>query len=160
MLRLRKLKIDDKKYFAQWWRDVELLKFTSGVLKRISDEELDEYFQNIFTSTKDYHFLITLNKKVIGHISLSQRKNGWYEIQIIIGEEQFRGKGYGSKAIKLAVSRAKRLGIAQIYLEVRPNNTRAIHAYEYCGFQKVRTITYPKNKYLLKTIRMELNIDL
>ncbi|MBU0648917.1 GNAT family N-acetyltransferase [Patescibacteria group bacterium] len=48
------------------------------------------------------------------------------------------------------------LGISKIYLEVRQTNIRAIRAYERCGFQKVRMVLYPKNKYLPKTLRMEL----
>jgi len=40
-------------------------------------------------------------------------------------------------------------------LEVRPNNSRAIHAYENCGFKKVKTIFYSKNKDLSKVLRME-----
>lgn len=153
---LRKIKSSDKKYFAKWWIDKELLKLTSGILERISDQEVDKYFQNILKTKNNHHFIITLDKKVIGHISLTKRKNKWYETQIVIGEKKYWGKGYGSKAIKLLIKKAKRLEISKIYLEVRPNNTKAIRAYENCGFQKIKTVFYPKNKYLPKTLRMEL----
>lgn len=156
-LSLRKIKSSDKKYFARWWRDEELLKLTSGILRRIPDRKVDGYFQNILKSRRDYHFMVTVNENVIGHISLAKRRNGWYETQIVIGEKKYWGKGYGSKAIGLLMKKAKRLGISKIYLEVRPTNMRAIHAYTHCGFKKVKTILYPKNKYLPKTLRMELN---
>lgn len=153
---LRKVKLTDRNYFSKWWRDKELLKLTSGILKRISDQEVDKYFKNILENKEDHHFIITLDKKVIGHISLTKRKNRWYETQIVIGEKKYWGKGYGSKAIKLLIKKEGRLGVSKIYLEVRPSNTRAIGAYENCGFQKIRTVHYPKNKYLPKTLRMEL----
>lgn len=153
---LRKVKLADKNYFTKWWRDKELLKLTSGILKRISDQEVDKYFQNILKTKNDQHFIITLDKKVIGHISLAKRKNKWYETQIVIGEKKYWSKGYGQKAIKLLMKKAKRLGTSKIYLEIRPNNIRAIRAYENCGFQKIKTVFYPKNKYLPKTLRMEL----
>jgi len=153
---LKKIKPADKKYFAIWWRDRELLKLTSGVLRRISDKEVDRYFQNILSSKYDHHFIITSNKRAIGHISLAKRRNNWYETQIVIGEKKYWGKGYGSKAIKLLINKAKRFGVSKIYLEVRPTNNRAIHAYENCGFKKIKIISYPKNKYLPKTLRMEL----
>jgi RimJ/RimL family protein N-acetyltransferase len=153
---LRKIKFSDKKYFAKWWRDKALLRLTSGILKRISDKEVNKYFQDIFKSKNDYHFVIVLNKKVIGHISLAKRKNNWYETQIVIGEKRYWGKGYGSQAIKILLQKAKRLKIQKIYLEVRPDNTRAIRAYESCGFQKIKTILYPTNKSLPETLRMEL----
>ncbi len=153
---LREVNSADKKYFTGWWRDKELLKLTSGVLRYISDEEINKYFQDILKSKKDWHFMITFDKKTIGHISLAKRKNGWRETQIIIGEKKYWGKGYGSRAIKAIVKRAKQAGISKIYLEVRLTNIRAIRAYENCGFQKVKTILYSKNKYLPETLRMEL----
>ena len=58
---LRKIKTIDKEYFSRWWRDKNLLKLTSGVLRRISDKEVDRYFRNILKSKKDRHLLITLN---------------------------------------------------------------------------------------------------
>lgn len=153
---LRKIKVSDKKYFARWWRDKELLKLTSGILKFISDKEVNKYFKNILNNKKDRHFMISLNGKVVGHISLAERQNDWYETQIVIGEKKYWGKGYGSRAIKLLIRKVKLLGISKIYLEARPTNIRAIRAYEHCGFQKIKTVLYPKNKYLPKTLRMEL----
>jgi len=153
---LRKIKLSNKRYFVRWWRDKELLKLTSGVLKRISDQEIDKYFQAILNNKKDYHFMIIVDRKIIGHMTLAKRRNNWYETQIIIGEKKYWGKGYGSKAIKLIIKKAKHFGISRIYLEVRPTNIRAIRAYEQCGFQKVKMIKYPQNKYLSEILRMEL----
>jgi len=153
---LRKIKLSDKKYFARWWRDKELLRLTSGILKLISDKEVEKYFSVMIGSTTDYHFMILVDKKVIGHIALAKRKNNWYETQIVIGEKQYWGKGYGTKAIKLLIKKAKKLGISKIYLEVRPTNNRAIAAYENAGFVKMRIKKYPKNRYFTKTLRMEL----
>lgn len=152
---LRKIKQDDKNYFAKWWRDEELLKLTSGILKRISNQEVNKYFQRILHK-KDYHFIIVVNRKTIGHISLTKRQNNWHETQIVVGEKKYWGKGCGPKAIRSLIKKVKRFGISKIYLEVRPTNIRAIRAYEQCGFQKVKIIKYPKNKYLPETMRMEL----
>lgn len=155
---LKKITPSDKKYFARWWRDKELLKLTSGILKLISDKEVEKYFLAIINNSTDYHFMILLNKKVIGHTVLAKRKNDWYETQIVIGEKQYWGRGYGTKAIKLLLKKAKKLGISEIYLEVRPTNTRAIAAYENSGFIKTGIKKYPKNKYLPQTFKMELKI--
>lgn len=153
---LRKIKGSDKKYFTKWWKDKELLKLTSGILKRISNKAVDKYFQAILESKINYHFMIVMSGETIGHISLAKRRSSWHETQIVIGEKRYWGKGYGSKAIKLLIRKAKRLKISKIYLEVRTTNARAIRAYENCGFQKVKTLLYQKNKYLPKTLRMEL----
>lgn len=155
-IKLRKVKISDKKYFAKWWRDEDLLKLTSGIIKRITDEQVNEYFMKILASSSDFNYIIMVNQKVIGHIALQKRKNGWYETQIIIGKKEYQNKGYGAKAIKLLINKAKLMGIKKIYLEVRPDNVRAIKAYEKSGFKKIGIKKYPKNKYLPQTLKMEL----
>ena len=153
---LRKIKPADKKYFARWWRDKILLKLTSGALRRISDKEVDVYFQAILNSTKNHHYLVVAGGTVVGHVSLIKRKDNWYETQIVIGDKKYWGKGYGSVAIKLLIKKAQRRRASKIYLEVRPNNNRAIRVYEKRGFKKVRTVVYPKSRHLPKTVRMEL----
>ena len=155
-INLRKIKSSDKNYFAKWWRDKELLKLTSGVLKLISDKEVDKYFQAIMENKDDYNFMVIADREIIGHISLVKRRNDWHETQIVIGEKKYWSKGLGSSAIKTLIRKAKKNGISNIYLEVRPTNLRAIRAYEQCGFQKVKIVKYPKNKYLPETLRMEL----
>ena len=153
---LRKIKLSDKRYFAKWWRDKELLKLTSGRLGRISNKEVDKYFQAILENKNDYNLIIILNKKIIGHISLVKRKNNWYETQIVIGEKKYLGKGYGIKAIQSIIKKAKNLKIPKIYLEVRPTNIRAVKVYEKCGFKKSGIKKYPKNRYLSETVIMKL----
>jgi aminoglycoside 6'-N-acetyltransferase len=155
---LRKIRPGDKDFFAKWWRDKELVKLTSGVSRKISDEEVDEYFHEIFINDKDRHFMITADGRTIGHLSLVKRKNNWYETQIVIGEKEFWGKGYGPRSIMLLIGKARRLGIENIYLEVRPANTRAIRVYERCGFHKSGKIKYPGDKFLKETLRMELDL--
>ncbi len=155
---LRKIKASDIKYFAKWWRDKDLLKLTSGILKSISDQEVKKYFLMMVKNKNDHHFMMVAGKEIIGHITLAKRKNSWYETQIVIGEKKHWNKGYGTKAIQILIKKAKRLGILKIYLEVRPNNLRAIKAYENCGFQKVKAVLYPQNKYLSKTLMMKLTL--
>lgn len=158
-LTLRKIKTADEKYFSIWWRDKILLKLTSGILRSISDKEVGKYFLTMLQSKNDYNFIIMLDKKVIGHISLVKRKNNWYETQIIIGEKKYWSKGCGTKAIQMLIKKAKRFGISKIFLGVRPANLRAINAYEKCGFIKVGMKKYPQNKYLPELLRMRLKDD-
>lgn len=159
-LTLRKIKTSDKGYFAKWWRDTELLACTSGVLEPISDTEVGRYFSAILQNTKDFHFTITLGEKVLGHISLIKRKDGWYETQIIIGEKGYWGKGYGTEAIRMLLQKARLAHISKIFLEVRPTNTRAIAAYKKSDFVETGIKTYPDNKFLPEVVRMELKKDL
>lgn len=156
-INLRKLDFDDLKYFTKWWRDKDLIKLTSGNFDELSDDELKKYFDEMINSKTDYHWMIEADNQTIGHINLSKRNSGWFETQIVIGKKDFLGKGFGSAAILEMIKKAKELNITQIYLEVRPDNLRAISAYKKAGFKEIKTIRYPNNPNLLETLRMELN---
>ena len=147
----RKIESGDKKYFSKWWRDKDILKLTSGNLKLISDKKLEKYFSTMLGSKIDFDYLIFASKKAIGHMALRKRRLGWYEFQIAIGEKSYWGKGYGTKALKLLIKKTKS---KNIYLEVRPDNLRAIRSYEKCGFKAVGLKKYPKNKYQPVTLKM------
>jgi len=69
-------------------------------------------------------------------------------LQTVIEEKDFQGKGYGTKAIKLIIKKAKLLNIEKIYLEVRPDNLRAIKAYGKSGFNFKQMKYYPRNNNL------------
>lgn len=157
IVRLRKIKSSDKVYFAKWWRDKTLAKLTSGNLEHISDEQLDRGFSSMLHDSDDLSFIITVDAKPIGHIALTKQKNGWHETQIVIGEKAYWNKGYGTKAIQLLIKKGKQLEISKIFLEVRPDNARAIKAYEKVGFKSVGIKKYPNNPLLPETLKMVLN---
>ena len=153
-INLRKIRPGDIGYFQKWWRDKDLIALTSGDLKPITDREIEKYSRDMIVNKANHHFMIDLDKQTIGHISLSKKRNDNYETQIVIGSKKYWGKGYGSKAIKLLLGKAKKLGINKIYLEVRPENARAIVAYEKVGFKQRGIKRYPKNPHQPETLRM------
>lgn len=152
---LRKLQPDDKRYFASWWRDLVLIALTSGVHTKITDRQVDAGFSAMLLEVEDRHYIIELNGRVIGHIALIGRDGGWHETQIVIGERGNWGRGYGTKSIRLLLDLARQDGVRKIFLEVRPDNLRAIRAYEKCGFRAVGLCEYPENRNLPLTLRME-----
>jgi len=159
MITLKRLKLEDIEYFSKWWRDPVLRKLTSGVLKPISDQEIKKYFKGMLAHKLEHHFLILLNqKKAIGHIAFRGRKDKSCETQIIIGEEKYWGKGYGTKAIKLGLKEISRYNYKKIYLKVRPENLRAIKTYKKCGFRAIGLKRYPKNKFLPVVLKMSLDL--
>ncbi|MBU1092329.1 GNAT family N-acetyltransferase [Patescibacteria group bacterium] len=151
---LRKIIPSDIKYFQKWWRDKNLIALTSGNFKSVTDAEIEKYFSGMVSSKTDHHFMIDLDQKTIGHISLNKRKDKTYETQIVIGYKKYWGKGYGVKAIKLLLTKAKRLAITKIYLEVRPENIRAIKTYEKVGFRAKGIKKHLKNPYQPETLKM------
>lgn len=156
-IRLRKIRKTDWPYFLKWWKDKELIKLTSGRYEK-DDNILKGYFLNMLKSTKDHHYIIILNKKSIGNVSLTNKDRGIFEIHIVIGEKQYQGKGIGTITIEKALSIAfNKLKYSKAYLEVRPNNERAINAYKNCGFKEKGLKKYPKNKFMPVVLKMVLN---
>jgi RimJ/RimL family protein N-acetyltransferase len=156
-IRLKKVKRANLPYFLKWWKDKELIGLTSGVYEK-SDKILESYFSKMLAEKSDHHYIIILNnKKIIGNISLTNKSKKVFEIHIIIGEKRYWGKGYGVLAIKDALKIAfEKLKYQKAYLEVRPENKRAIRAYQKSGFVKAGIKKYLKNKNQPIALRMVL----
>lgn len=156
-IRLRKVNKNDLKLFLKWWKDDDLIRLTSGI-KEESNQVLKGFFDNLINSIKNRNFIILLNRKAIGHIALIHKNKSTFEINIIIGEKEYWGKGYGTTAVKKAIHYAfKKLNYQQAYLEVRPDNKRAIASYIKCGFIKSGYKKYPNNKFQPVVLKMFLN---
>ena len=156
LISLRKLKKSDLKYFSKWWQDKDLISLTSGNFKKLSAPEIQKYFLAMLKDKKSWHYMIEYGKKTVGHITLAARKSGWYETQVVIGEKKYWGRGIGTAAIKKLLLLAGRRKIRKIYLEVRPDNLRAVNAYKDCGFVAKRIKKYPDNKNLPEVLIMAL----
>jgi len=153
-IQLRKIKKSDWPYFLKWWKDKELISLTSGIYEK-DDNILKGYFLNMLGSKKDNHYIIIFNKTIIGNISMTHKNRNTFETHIVIGEKKYRGKGIGAftinKSLKIAFGR---LGYKKAYLEVRPDNERAIIAYKDCGFKADGLKKYPTNKYQPVVLKM------
>lgn len=109
-------------------------------------------------SKKDHHFVIIFGAKTIGNVSITHKNKNSFEIHIVIGEKKYLSKGIGVVAIKKTLSAAfNKFGYTKSYLEVRPNNKRAINAYKDCGFKKDGIKRYPNNKYQPIVLKMSLS---
>jgi len=158
-IRLRKIKKSDWPYFLKWWKDKELIKLTSGIYEE-NDKTLEDYFSDMLNSANNNYYIIIFDNKAIGNISLIQKDSATFETQIVIGEKEYWGKGIGTTAVKMALDIAfNKLGYASGYLEVRPDNQRAINLYKDCGFKETGIKKYPENKFQPVVITMARKKD-
>jgi len=109
-------------------------------------EEKERFLQTIQVLTLPYcgngqpitfSIISTEEDKPIGYVCLTgiNESNSSAELGIAIMEKGYRGQGYGTEALRLAVRYAfDKLGLALIGLTVFPFNHRAIKAYEKVGF--------------------------
>lgn len=77
--------------------------------------------------------------KKIGQINYNKidERNKKTEIDIIIGDKEDIGKGYGPNAMRTLIKYLfKNFDINKVWVEPRANNPRAIKAYKKVGFKK------------------------
>ncbi|MBI4674561.1 MAG: GNAT family N-acetyltransferase [Chloroflexi bacterium] len=129
----------DAASLARWERDTEFERvlshkpvFPSGQKKwrERLEEAPDErqFWFSVFALAED---------KLIGFVGIFmvRQQHGDCMVGIGMGEPEFRGKGYGTDALRLALRFAFReLNMHRVALMVLATNARAIRSYEKCGF--------------------------
>jgi len=137
---LIKVKSEDRVYFKKWWHDKELITLTSRNFKPLSDDDFEKYFKAMLNSNSksksksNHYYMIFFDGRVVGNVSLVKSSNGFYEVQIVIGEKDFWGMGIGSLALDNLLNIANKKKIKKIKLAVRSENKRAINLYKKFNF--------------------------
>jgi len=135
---LRALEKDDLRRCWKWVNNPEVTEgMGSSIPKSMHDEE--RWYEETQKSDKKKIFAIQVNKKHIENIALDNidYRNKKASLGIVIGEQNYWSKGYGTDAIKTLLSLAfNELNLHKIYLHVFPSNKRALKCYEKCGFKK------------------------
>lgn len=135
-LRLRPLQkehINDR--YLNWLNDPEVTRFLET--KSSTKKELNNYYLRSKNNNSATIFAIELRGRHIGNVKLDINwKHGFASIGIMIGEKKQWGKGYGTKATRLAAEYAlKRLGLYSVILGVYGNHISAIESYRSAGFK-------------------------
>lgn len=158
-IKLRKLSKNDWPYFIKWWRDKELTDLTSGDHTPMADEEIKKQIREMTNDKSAHHWMICVDGKIVGHINLNKINDTKAELQIVIGEKDYWGKGLGKLAIEQVIEHAKTLGYKKIYVEARPENSRAIGLYGKCDFKSLGLKKYPENPNLPEVLIMEKRLE-
>lgn len=156
-IKIRKIRRSDLPYFLKWWNDKVLIKLTSGIYEK-SEDVLKSYYIKMLNAKNDQHYIILCDNKIIGNISLVRKNKNIFEIQIIIGEKKYWGKGIGQITIKKLLKIAfNKLSYKKAHIEVRPENSQAIRLYKKCGFIETGFKKNIKNKNQPVVLKMILN---
>ncbi|MDD4990070.1 MAG: GNAT family protein [Candidatus Pacebacteria bacterium] len=139
------IKPGEKDEFYKLATQTEGSKFWYGKKGR-AERTKDNFFQDwndgyfdIVSPEKGQCFWIIVNGEKIGQINYNKidLENKKVELDIIIGNEEKMGKGYGTDALKTLMKYLfDNFDINKILIEARLNNPRAIKAYEKVGFKK------------------------
>jgi RimJ/RimL family protein N-acetyltransferase len=130
---------EDVEKYTKWMNDPLVTKNLHGHSKYVSLLTEKEYLEKAAKGNYSYAIVLEENDELIGNISLMSVRmvNGTAELGIMIGEEDMRGKGYGTEAIKLLMEYAfDTLNLRNIMLRVVDRNVGGLKSYEKAGFKK------------------------
>ncbi|MGB8455107.1 MAG: GNAT family N-acetyltransferase [Anaerocolumna sp.] len=102
-----------------------------------------EWFQEKEEEFNKYTYMIELNEAVIGKIMVTYSDNSAFISGFGILPD-FRGKGYGKEALKVALQLINEKNIYEIELDVECKNNAALNLYKACGFKELSVMNYYK----------------
>jgi diamine N-acetyltransferase len=140
-IRLRSIEREDIPTFVRWFNDPEIRSYLL-MYRPMSRASEERWFEGLAARTDDFLFaveaLVGDQWVHIGNIGLESVdwKNSHCTFGIVLGEKQYWGQGYGTKAIKTVLRYAfDELNLHRVELEVFAYNPRAIRCYEKAGFR-------------------------
>lgn len=148
---LSPMSVEDAQIYAKWLNDSDVTDGLGATSRVVSIESEKSWLEK---NSSDYQFAIVraADDVLLGNCGIDALKqlDQCASVGIFIGEEENRGKGYGSEALHLLVSFAfDYLNLNNIMLCVFDFNERAIACYEKVGFREIgrrRQSHYVKGK--------------
>jgi RimJ/RimL family protein N-acetyltransferase len=132
-----------------------------------SAEEIKKKFLVEFKTRSVYPYVIEYKDQIIGYIQYYNAYkigDGWWEnekpgtfgIDLMIGDPNFVGKGFGVQIIKEFVAHVRSLesAMSSVIIDPEPKNKRAIKVFEKAGFVVENEIITPNGPAVL--MRMKL----
>lgn len=113
--------------YFNWFNDQEVCRYNSHHRFPMTTNDLAEYIKRSSSKINEIVLAVELkeNKTHIGNISLQKINyiDRSAEIAFMMGEKQYWGKGYGSKAASLLISHGfEQLGLQRIYFGTSQEN--------------------------------------
>lgn len=132
---------DLKGNYFQWLNDYEVTRYTESGRVPNTVAAMESYFRSVIQNPANVALAIVVKKDDvhIGNVKLGPIN--WIhrcaEFGILIGEKEFRGKGYGPEATAMCLEYAFcRLNLHKIILGVSSQHIHAIRSYQQVGFRE------------------------
>jgi diamine N-acetyltransferase len=134
------LRKDLSETYQRWNNDIQTTR-TLAVARPITFEEQLSSYDRITSSEKYIFFTIYENVNLhpigITYLSDIDYKNRTAEFGIMIGEAEYRGKGYGTEVTQLVLDYAFTIaGLHNVFLKVYEYNELGFRAYKKAGFKE------------------------
>jgi RimJ/RimL family protein N-acetyltransferase len=129
---------------SRWDSDFETRMWSGDELLIHTPEHLEKIFKGFIEEPKDdkvfmaFYDRVTLQPIGWGNIRDINTYHQTCELGIGIGEPEYRGRGYGSEAVRLMVDFAfTAYNIRNVLLDTNSFNQRAFRAYQKVGFKEI-----------------------
>lgn len=130
---LEPLRDEDSDALYAWIGDRELVEL-SAAFREVTRPEHDAWFAAVRRRADVAIFAVREDGRLVGTCQLLLDGDE-AELRIRIGEAGARGRGLGTEAVRALVAHGfDELDLRRIWLQVFPDNARAIRAYEKAGF--------------------------
>ncbi len=129
----------DADLLARWSEDPEYQRqLDTDYARPQSAKYIEERFLQPGPGEVLFHLRTLAEDRLIGFLALHsiEWNNGAAFLSMGIGEADYRGKGYGSDALRQGLNYAfSELNLFRVGLDVIASNARAVRAYEKAGFR-------------------------
>lgn len=142
MIQLNPFELKNWKLVSQWVKNErEMVQFSGPIFNFPIDQKQFENY--LLDKIRDVYQVETGSGKIIGICEITHENPETAKLaRILIGEKDFRGKGFGVEIVQKLIEIAKNQDKKAILLNVYSWNTIAINLYQKLGFE-------PSNKPLI-----------
>lgn len=132
--------MEDKELYTKWINDARVSDNLGASATLYGIEKETQFLEDMIKTGFGFAVILREDDRIIGNISLFDINHVHRNAQcgLVIGDEQDRGKGYGTEALRLLVKYGfETLNLNNIMLKVFEFNKIAIACYEKVGFKIV-----------------------
>ena len=131
---------------------------------KIQNDFDDQWINSVINYNKITEKHVPIFKKMLGNLALEKIvvskmigneiagcgfgaiQNNYVGVFDIVVKEEFRGNGYGREIVETILSESARRGVKSSYLQVRMDNSVALHLYGKMGYREIYRYWYKKKK--------------
>lgn len=153
--------MEDAEKYTEWMNDFQTTDYTGRSHQIMTIEAEKKYLEEKINEEAVFAIVDSNEDKLIGTVGLHQINHLKRKatLGIFIGDEEYRGKGYGTEAIRLILDYGfNYLNLNNIKLDLMEFNERALACYKKCGFKEYgrrRKCEFINGKYY-DTIEMDI----
>lgn len=129
----------DIRYRVAWLNNPQVNAYLGDEIKKASLKSETEWFKKYKQDKSKKFFTIFYGATRIGLVGLThiEKRAKKAELFVMIGEDKFRGQGFGRLSVEFIVNYAfKKLKLRKVALGVFQENKIAIKTYRAVGFEK------------------------